>query len=121
MKNRRMKEATVLPVKCSKTGNYFGMRVEKQQNYWVSTWAFKLDERIISVEKYDQEKVNGEIYLDPEYPGCPYCRHRSFVQCGACRKLFDWDGETKKVVCANCDRELELTGGGKFDVDGSSM
>jgi len=117
-----MPQATVLTVKCAATQKLFGMRVQKFDDSWVSTWAFKLSDETAKSEKYDKGQVNGSIYLGEEYPGCPYCRRRGFIQCGACKKLFDWDGETQKVTCVNCNKELTLNNaGGDFDIEGSNM
>ena len=115
-------EATIITLKCASTKKLFGMRTQKFGNQWTATWAFKLSDETAKSEKYDIGHVNGSISLREDYPGCPYCGRRAFVQCGACSQLFDWDGISQKVECVGCGRSLDLGNAGTdFDLSGSNM
>ena len=98
------KEASVILAKCAQDKLY-GIRIEKRDNDWVRTWAFKLKE---------------ETAENEEYPGCPYCGAKKCFVCGNCGKVSCYDG-SDKVVCNWCgsngtaaddDGKLDVSGGG---------
>ena len=66
------KEASVILAKCAQDKLY-GIRIEKRDNDWVRTWAFKLKEETAEKEGFDKINFTGSFYTDEEYPGCPYC------------------------------------------------
>ena len=47
--------------------------IEKRENDWVRTWAFKIKEETAQKEGFDKTNFSGSFYTDEEYPGCPYC------------------------------------------------
>ena len=113
-------EASVVLAKCQCSKDLYGMRIEKRNNDWVRTWAFKISEEKARREGYKKTRISGSMMETPEYPGCPYCGSRSFVKC-SCGNLFCWDGRASIVVCpwygykgevgAPVDR-MEVEGGG---------
>ena len=95
------KEASVILAKCAQDKLY-GIRIEKRDNDWVRTWAFKLKEETAEKE------------------GCPYCGAKKCFVCGNCGKVSCYDG-SDKVVCNWCgsngtaaddDGALDVSGGG---------
>ena len=81
--------------KLQKTGNIHG--------------HFQLKSHRQKREGYDNTKIIGNIYPDTKYPGCPYCKARTFVIC-SCGKLncnnsknkeefkCQWCGKTGRLV-----------------------
>ena len=119
------KEASVILAKCAQDKLY-GIRIEKRDNDWVRTWAFKLKEekaekaRVMEKEGFDKINFTGSFYTDEEYPGCPYCGAKKCFVCGNCGKVSCYDG-SDKVVCNWCgsngtaaddDGKLDVSGGG---------
>jgi len=122
MNKVNMKEATVITVKCARTSKLYGMRMEKKDTKWVATWAFRLSEVTAKSEKYDKEKVSGELDMDDNYPGCPYCGSYGLIQCGSCGKLFDWDGKSQNISCVHCNTKINLENSGSdFSIEGESI
>ena len=118
MKNS-MNEATVVACKCGRSKKMFGIRVEKRQNTWWMTWAFPISDKSASNEGYDQVEVSGNIRIDPEYPGCPYCKTDSWVSCGVCNKLSCWEGGKRESVCEWCGNRGIVEAADHFDLSGS--
>ena len=79
--------ASVLLAKCGAQDQTYGIRIEKRENDWVSTWAFKIDDKKAKREGFDKTKITGTFNPDPDYPGCPYCGKNELLQCG-CGKMF---------------------------------
>lgn len=113
------KEASVILAKCAQDKLY-GIRIEKRDNDWVRTWAFKLKEETAEKEGFDKINFTGSFYTDEEYPGCPYCGAKKCFVCGNCGKVSCYDG-SDKVVCNWCgsdgtaaddDGKLDVSGGG---------
>ena len=116
-------EAAVLLARCTKRKQLYGIRTQKMEDGdgW-RTWAFPIDERRAKSEGYDITPVQGNLYHTKDYPGCPYCKAKSFVLCHKCRKLSCWNGE-KEVVCAWCGEELKniVTATEKFNLSGGDI
>ena len=103
------KEARIALCKCQEGRKIYGVRFEKVAENWKYTWAFPIKESSAKREGYDNTKIIGNIYPDTKYPGCPYCKARSFVIC-SCGKLncnnsknkeafkCEWCGKTGKLV-----------------------
>ena len=99
-------EAAIILAKCSKDGQTFGIRTQKMSDGdWWRTWAFPIDEKRAQREGYDVTKVNGNMYYTKEYPGCPYCGTKSFVQCNKCHGITCLKEETS-LPCQWCGRML---------------
>ena len=77
--------ASVVLIRCPRNKGVFGARTQQMNDGdWWRTWAFAIDENRAKREGYDLEKVKGNLYCTDEYPGCPYCGTKSFVQCNKC-------------------------------------
>ena len=79
-------EARIALCKCKEGKRAYGVRFEKFGNGWKYTWAFPVREESAKREGYDETKILGDISPDAAYPGCPFCRAKSFVIC-SCGKL----------------------------------
>jgi len=79
--------ASVILAKCGTHSGTFGIRVEKRENDWVSTWAFRVDDSKARREGFDKTKIKGSFRSVDDYPGCPYCGGGELVQCG-CGKMI---------------------------------
>lgn len=101
-------EAKVALAKCREGRKAFGVRLEKIENGWKYDWAFKLNEDRAKKEGYGDTKIVGNIYADPNYPGCPYCKSNSFIVCGGCGKLNCFNDETKSFTCGWCGMTGEI-------------
>lgn len=115
------REATVLVAKCKETNKPFGIRVEKKEDEkWHETWAFKIAEEAARREKYKEIKIaEGVFQLDPEFPGCPYCGSKRWFIC-SCGKIMCWNGEPE-LVCAWCNKKVEIKTATKIDVSGDGF
>lgn len=115
-------EASVIIQKCSKSNQFFGVRIQKTPNGdWVRTWAFPVKESYGKTEGFDKNNICGSMFATEEYPGCPYCEAYGFVQCGKCNKISCWDGE-ESPTCPWCGTVMRnIVKGEKFDVLGESF
>ena len=116
-------EAAIILAKCYKKNQAYGIRTEKMSDGdWWRTWAFPMDVRRAQKEGYDVTKVQGNLYETEEYPGCPYCGTKSFVQCGKCLKISCWNGETS-LKCPWCGNDMDniISTTEKFDVSGGDI
>lgn len=111
-------EANILLFKCNKTNQVYGVRVQKMKDGdWWRTWTFKIKPQHAKSEGYDKTQVQGNLNSTEEYPGCPHCGTRGFVQCGKCQKISCWNGETS-LVCPWCGNKMDniVTATEKFSV-----
>ncbi len=116
--------ATVLVFRCDKTGQSYGVRVQKMSNGdWVRTWSFPLQEEAIQFEKYEKQKIVGNFDCTEEYQGCPYCGAFGFVKCGSCGKISCYRKDMKEFFtcqwCGDSGGVSEAKDG--FDVAGSGF
>jgi hypothetical protein len=87
---------------CSKTGSRMGIRLEeKSRRRWVADWAFKVKESIAAREGYDKTRVDGQFEFSHEFPGCPYCKSKSFVLC-QCGNLICYESNARRFKCPKC-------------------
>ena len=99
-------EANILLIKCNKSKQTAGVRIQKMEDGdWWRTWAFKINDSQAKREGFDKTNVLGNLYTTNEYPGCPYCGTSNFVQCGNCKKLNCWNGESA-MVCQWCGQRM---------------
>ena len=110
-----MKEATVIIGTCQKTKQIFGIRAEKINKDWHFTWAFTMDAQSAKREGYDSTTIRGNILVDTEYPGCPYCKAHGFVHCGSCNKISCWDNRDMSFKCPVCGFRGEISYTSSFD------
>ena len=114
------KEASVILAKCA-SDKLYGIRIEKRDNDWVRTWAFKIKEEMAEKEGFDKINFTGNFYTDEEYPGCPYCGAKKCFVCGSCGKVSCYDG-SDKVVCNWCGASgTAASDDGKMDVSGGGF
>lgn len=121
-------QAKVILAKCpyasSKSDNLFGMRIQKVENDWVRTWAFKIDAERAKNEGYESSSTGGTFKPTQNYPGCPYCKSINLAQC-RCGKSFCFKSENNnakaiRLACPWCGQtavympteRLDLQGGG---------
>lgn len=109
-------EAKVALSHCREGKKIYGVRMEKTPLGWKYNWAFKLSDKRAKAEGYQNTKIVGMIYPDEEYPGCPYCKARSFVVCGTCGKLNCNNSSEKIFTCGWCGAQGELS-----DYDGTGI
>lgn len=105
-------EAQVLIAKCRNSKKTFGIRVERRDEGWCLTWAFKIDEKMASREGFEKTKISGNFYMDEEFPGCPYCGAMDFIQCG-CKKLTCYDEGIAE--CGWCGNKSKPVAGEQFE------
>lgn len=116
-------EANILLIRCAKAKRAFGVRIQKMKDGdWWRTWAFKISEKSASSEGYEKNNVQGNLYETEEYPGCPHCGTKGFVQCNKCHKLTCWNGETV-LNCQWCGNVMDniVTATEKFNVSGDKF
>lgn len=103
--------AVIMLCKCNKTKEVFAIRLEEHsKKEWHATWSFIINEASAKREKYDQTIIKGNFYTNEKYPGCPLCKSKSFWQCGACRKMNCYNGESTFNKCAWCKETGEIKG-----------
>lgn len=116
-------EANILLFMCNKAKKVFGVRVQKMNDGdWWRTWAFKIKPQHAKSEGYDKTPVQGNLNPTEEYPGCPHCGSHGFVQCGTCKKISCWNGETS-MICPWCGTNMDniVTATEKFNVTGDKF
>ena len=103
--------ASVILAKCSVHSGTFGIRVEKRENDWVSTWAFPIDESKAKREGFDKTKITGSLTPIDGYPGCPYCGDNELVQCACGKMICHREGRvysnTEKTAEKKSEKKLE--------------
>lgn len=105
-------EARVALCQCTESRRHFGIRVEKQGEGWIATWAFAIkNEESLLREGYQNTRIAGALKLSPGYPGCPYCGSLQMIVCGHCGKLHcqPAESEQKAFVCAACGNAGEIS------------
>lgn len=71
-------EAFAVMAACERTKQPFGITVDKIcSGQYKFVWAFKIDKEKAQREGYGKINVKGNITLDTEYPGCPYCGEKT--------------------------------------------
>lgn len=114
-----VREASVVMAKCNKSHRPYGIRIERRtDNIWYETWAFKLSEKAGSNEGYGNTMISGQIKIDDEYPGCPYCGAIGWVSCSSCGKLTCYSGEGNSFTCSWCGNSGKLRTAETFDLSG---
>ena len=101
----------IVMARCCREKASFGIRYEEtERGIWAGTWAFPVKESYARKENYEKNTITGSIVFIPEYPGCPYCKSKGIFLCNACNHVACWDGESKTVVCPNCNAQGKLEG-----------
>ena len=114
---REIRKANVILAKCCRSHQTYGIRVEQRaDNVWYCTWAFPISDKNAKSEGYDNVVISGRVENDPEYPGCPYCGNRAWVNCDRCKKLTCWDGREGVIECEWCRNKGEIIEAETFDI-----
>jgi primosomal protein N' len=101
----------IVLARCSQNHQLYGMRMEeKLSGQWMADWAFIIKEITAKKEGYDRTVIHGSFSKYQTFPGCPHCHALNFFQCGSCKKVTCWNGESRNVVCAWCGNEGKLEG-----------
>lgn len=109
-------EARIAMCKCKESkGQTYGVRFQRNGSGWSYTWAFKMKESSAKREGYNDTQIMGNIEPGEEYPGCPYCKTKYFVVCGACQHLNCNTSATNVFTCEWCGNTGTL---GCFGGDG---
>lgn len=124
MKKKNPNDYTVIPAKCCRTKELFGIRGVRQDGTWHLTWAFKMTASQAKGEHIENNTLSGYHVFDSTYPKCPYCGQDSILLCPQCGHIScasaassgtiltcAWCGLTAKAIRTN-----DLTGikGGGF-------
>ena len=97
-----MLEATVVMARCQSSKKPFGITMEKRGGVWKGVWAFATREASAKKEGFDKETIKGgDIEIDKEYPGCPYCGNNDFCTC-LCGKVFCDLSTGSMTECPHC-------------------
>ena len=102
-------QAEVILSKCREGKKIFGVRMENTSLGWKYNWAFKISDKRANAEEFENTHIVGDIYPDPEYPGCPYCRGNSFIICGNCGKLYCYNEKNGVSTCEWCGNTGRLS------------
>lgn len=108
-------EATVIMAKCHVSDQGFAIRAQEEGNDWYFTWAFMLSDHTASKEGYDDTEISGVVHISSDYPGCPHCADRSFVQCGGCNKISCSGNVVDEMICPHCGTSLKISTADYFD------
>jgi|GEM_PF-912854 hypothetical protein len=105
-----MRNIAIVIGKCGHNKQIFGIRFQRDaQNLWLATWAFAIKELIAQREGYAATKLDGRFIFDERFPGCPYCKAKSFFCC-ECGKLACCDVKLAVVDCPWCGIHGRITG-----------
>lgn len=113
---RRDTEARIALCKCKESKKIYGVRFEKVDGGWKYTWAFPVKSDTARREGYESTVLTGNLILDPNYNGCPYCGTKYFVVCGDCQRLNCNVGVTDRVTCDWCGKSGQIG-----DYDGAGV
>ena len=102
------KIAQVLLCRCIKNKKLFGITLEKRTgNDWEMIYSYPIDEQHMKSERFDQNQITAAMYLSSMFLGCPFCRCKSFFQCGICDRInCNGDSNSVPVECAWCNSRL---------------
>lgn len=113
--------AFVVMAQCGQTKQCIGITLNPiTSKHYRAMWAFKIKKDIAKREHFDKTSVDGNIDLDIDFCGCPYCGATSFYFCGKCGKMVCYDGKTEIVTCPNCGTTSELQISDNFHIEGGS-
>jgi len=99
----------IIFARCNDLHHGFGIRVEeKELSNWCCDWTFPLTKQHARREKYHETIIQGNIFVDTQYPGCPHCGSKSIYKCGNCGKIACWNSEDLTVVCPWCNRKANM-------------
>ena len=109
-------EARIALCKCKESKKIYGVRFEREGTGWKYTWAFPVKEDTARREGYESTILTGDLQIDNNYNGCPYCGAKYFVVCSNCQKLNCNIGDPTRFKCEWCGATGELQ-----DYDGAGI
>ena len=110
------KEAFAVLANCEECKKPFGVTIDPQGQNLKFVWAFKIDKAKAHRERFDRNRVSGNIIYDPYFPGCPYCHTKQFWIC-SCGSLNCWHGQMT-ATCPSCGTTGTLEFTNKFELRG---
>ena len=123
---KNSKDYTIIPAKCAKSKEMFGIRGIRHDGAWHFTWAFKMTERQAKGERIENNTLSGNAVFDETYPTCPHCGNDSILMCPKCGHIScvaeSSVKEGSNVTCAWCgfsaksviNNDITGTKGGAF-------
>ena len=120
MKHPKRDDMVVMAT-CQQSKLPFGITVHKVEKEYEFNWAFKITEASAKREGFDTNKVNGNIYNGPNYPGFPHCGATTWFQCGKCKRFVCMRPDQKVVKCPVCGNEGEVFVSDNFELNGGAM
>lgn len=105
---------------CEKTKQPFGVTVDPVGGKLKLVWAFKIDKEKAHREHFDATHVRGSIFLDKNFPGCPYCGSKEFVICGNCGANSCYHGQ-RMWTCPSCGNVGEVISVDSIDLEGGGF
>lgn len=102
-------------------GKTFGITVDKVSNGdWKLVWPFKIDRDKAKREGFTEKQISGQITLDPDYPGCPYCGSKEFYVCNSCGNVACYHGK-EYVTCPHCGNKGQIISVEKVNLKGGGF
>lgn len=102
-------DAVIVLCNCGQTHKKYGIRTERlNRDHWRFTWAFPVNTAAAKREGYDRTTIRGNLVIDWDYPGCPYCGERGFVICN-CGHLSCYLHKNGLFTCEWCGNTGVLT------------
>lgn len=114
------RNAFVVLAMCNEAKKTYGITVDKFSDKYSLIWAFKINKDKAHKEGFDSTSVNGQINIDINYPGCPYCGSKNFYVCGNCNSIVCYHGENY-VTCPACGFGGEIVQVSTVNLKGGSM
>ena len=116
------RDAFVVMAQCNKTKQCIGVTFNPiNSRLYRIMWSFKIKEDTARKEKYDKKSVNGNIDVDVDFQGCPYCGAKQFYFCGKCGKMVCYDGVSEIATCPNCNNQSTLQVADNFHIEGGGF
>lgn len=120
MKNPKRNEI-IVPAVCQKTGKPFGITALIEKDAITFKWAFKMSDSTAKREGFDKNKVSGNIYDGPEFPGCPHCGNDTWYICGGCKRFVCVHHTADWGKCPVCGKEGGFTFADSFEIAGTDL
>lgn len=114
------KHAFVLLATCCETKKIYGITVDKTSMGHSLIWAFPLTKKQALHEGFESTSIYGNIEIDINYPGCPYCGSKQFYVCNNCKSIVCYHGE-KQVKCPTCGLHGEIVRVDRIDLNAGSI
>lgn len=114
------KDAFAIMAICDKTKKHYGITIDPRNDKYVFCWGFKVKEDQGKREGYDQKKVHGQVAVDADFNGCPYCGSKQFTLCMVCGKIACWNGQ-EVVTCPNCGATSAIQRAESVDLSGAGF